>query len=90
MRTSGLGMYGMRVVLAAHTLWKATLFPVLVKQWMLYRALAIDSENNATITKLAEQHKQTYFDLLKLAMAKQQAEEQQRDSLRIREDKATK
>lgn len=62
----------------------------LVKQWMLYRALAIDSENNATITKLAEQHKQTYFDLLKLAMAKQQAEEQQRDSLRTREDKATK
>lgn len=62
----------------------------LVKQWMLYRALAIDSENNATITKLAEQHKQTYFDLLKLAMAKQQAEEQQRDNLRTREDKATK
>lgn len=60
----------------------------MVKQWMLYRALAIDSENNATITQLAEQHKQTYFALLKLAMAKQD-EEQRRDNLRERKDSSS-
>lgn len=44
-----------------------------IKQWMLYRALAIDSENNAAVTQLANQHQQTYFTLYK-ALAAEAAE----------------
>lgn len=38
----------------------------IVKQWMLYRALSMDSENNPTIVQLAQEHKKTFFDLLNL------------------------
>lgn len=31
-----------------------------IKQWMLYRALIIDSENNSTIAEIAKTHLQTY------------------------------
>ena len=40
----------------------------MVKQWMLYRALSVDSENNSTITQLANTHKETFFSLLKMAV----------------------
>lgn len=35
-----------------------------VKQWMLYRALSIDSENNETIFTLAKQHQEVFFKLV--------------------------
>lgn len=44
-----------------------------IKQWALYRAMAVDSENNPTITQLANQHQQTYFTLYK-ALAAEAAE----------------
>lgn len=35
-----------------------------IKQWMLYRALIIDSENNTTIAEIAKTHLQTYTLLI--------------------------
>lgn len=35
------------------------------KQWMLYRAMMIDSENNATIAEIGLKHRETYFTLVK-------------------------
>lgn len=42
---------------------KAYIAPI--KQWMLYRALSVDSENNQAIFTLAQTHQQTYFSLVK-------------------------
>lgn len=46
----------------------------IVKQWALYRALAVDSENNSAITQLATTHQQTYFTLLKEAQERRERE----------------
>lgn len=48
-----------------------------VKQWMLYRALAVDSENNPVITQLAMQHRDTHFKLMEylLSMRKKELDE---------------
>ena len=62
-----------------------------VKQWMLYRAMAIDSENNPAITQLANQHQQTYFTLYK-ALAAEAAEleaKQYGSSVRAAQNPAT-
>ena len=37
-------------------------------QWALYRAKMVDGENNATIYQVANSHKQTCFDLLKVQL----------------------
>ena len=43
-----------------------------VKQWMLYRAMMIDSENNAAIAEIGLKHRETFFklveDLVKMRM----------------------
>lgn len=46
----------------------------IVKQWMIYRALSVDSENNTTITALADAHKNTYFALLNARIEYQEKE----------------
>lgn len=46
----------------------------MVKQWALYRALAVDSENNPTITQLAQMHFSTYQALLKEAQDRRERE----------------
>lgn len=46
----------------------------MVKQWALYRALAVDSENNPTITQLAQMHLSTYQALLKEAHDRREME----------------
>ena len=35
-----------------------------VKQWMLYRAMMIDSENNAAIAEIGLKHRETFFKLV--------------------------
>ena len=40
-------------------------FVLAVKQWMLYRALIVDSENNQAIAQIANQHRETFFALVK-------------------------
>lgn len=35
----------------------------MVKQWMLYRALAVENENNPVFVQMAEGHKTTFFTL---------------------------
>lgn len=40
-----------------------------IKQWMLYRALIVDSENNAEIRDVAKTHLQTYQSCLALLQA---------------------
>lgn len=52
----------------------ATLVSI-VKQWMLYRALSMDSENNPAITQLAASHRDTYFKLVEAEMARKLLEE---------------
>ena len=47
----------------------------MVKQWMLYRALSMDSENNPAITQLAASHRDTYFKLVEAEMARKLLEE---------------
>mgnify|MGYP003294269231 CR=1 FL=1 len=54
----------------------------MVKQWMLYRALSVDSENNPSIIQLANNHKETFFTLLGTAVEKKREEEKRYDSLR--------
>lgn len=39
-------------------------FTGMAKQWMLHRALMVDSENNSTIITVADKHKETFFQLL--------------------------
>lgn len=50
-----------------------------VKQWMLYRALMMDSENNATVIKLAEGHYQVYQNLISFELELEKREEEKRD-----------
>lgn len=49
-------------------------FVAAIKQWMLYRALSVDSENNPAIIQLAAQHRETHFELLKMAVAMREKE----------------
>lgn len=50
-----------------------------VKQWMLWRALSVDSENNAAITELAVRHRQSYTDLLNRMIQRRKDEEAERE-----------
>ena len=50
-----------------------------VKQWMLYRALSVDSENNAAITELAARHRQSYSNLLDRMIQRRKDEEAERE-----------
>lgn len=60
-----------------------------VKQWMLYRALMMDSENNPTIASLAEKHYQTYEKLINFHISMEDRERLLRDGdLRTVRDKA--
>lgn len=54
----------------------------MLKQWMLYRAMMVDSENNAAIVSVGKQHQETYFQLLKLALADREEEDKQNADLR--------
>lgn len=54
----------------------------LVKQWMLARAYAVDSENNQAVMQISENHKQTYFRLLDLELAAAKREEAEHGDLR--------
>lgn len=51
----------------------------MVKQWMLYRALSIDSELNPTIVELANNHRQTYFSLMEQARLERELEKRDGD-----------
>ena len=50
-----------------------------VKQWMLYRAMMIDSENNAAIAEIGLKHRETFFklveDLVKMRMLEEAKDE---------------
>ncbi len=54
----------------------------MIKQWMLYRALMVDSENNATIIQVANTHRETFMQLLKAAIEMRELERKWHDSLR--------
>lgn len=54
----------------------------IIKQWMLYRALIVDSENNATIQEIAKTHLQTYTLLLTDLQHQQQQLEARRNEQR--------
>lgn len=54
----------------------------MVKQWMLYRALSVDSENNPTIIELANNHRATFFNLLQAAMLRRAMERTDGNSVR--------
>lgn len=53
-----------------------------VKQWMLYRAYALDSENNATLVQLADSHNKTFFALIEAAHKLELEEELRYGSIR--------
>lgn len=53
-----------------------------VKQWMLYRAYALDSENNSAIVQLADKHRETFFALVKAAHDRKLEEEARYGSVR--------
>lgn len=61
----------------------------LVKQWMLMRAYAVDSENNQLIVQISENHKATYNRLLELELAALQREEAEHGDLRTVPDDST-
>lgn len=63
---------------------------MIVKQWMLYRALSLDSENNPDILNLAKQHQQTFFELLNLAIQTDMMEKAKDGSLRTVQNKTSK
>ena len=50
-----------------------------VKQWMLYRAMMIDSENNAAIAEIGLKHRETFFklveDLVKMRLLEEAKDE---------------
>lgn len=54
----------------------------IVKQWILYRALSVDMENNPAIITLAKLHRDTFFELLNAAIASEALEEQKDGDLR--------
>ena len=62
----------------------------MVKQWMLYRALSVDSENNPTITELANTHQKTYFNLMKALLEAEEREKMLYDDLRAVQKSADK
>lgn len=55
----------------------------MIKQWMLYRALSVDSENNPSIIELAATHQKTYFNLLQAAVLRREMEKMD-DGNRVR------
>lgn len=48
-----------------------------IKQWMLYRSLLIDSENNNAIVNVAKMHMETYTSLVQAMTAENMAREAQ-------------
>lgn len=66
----------------------------IVKQWMLYRALIMDSENSPTISTIAETHLTTHDNLLKRAVDRREKEKAERerdaDNLRAVRDQTTR
>lgn len=54
----------------------------IVKQWMLYRALSVDSENNTAIIGLAKAHNDSFFNLIKMAIEFERMEEQRHGTTR--------
>lgn len=56
----------------------------IVKQWMLFRAMLLDSENNSSIMQVAAQHRQTFMDLLRIELAEAVAN----DSVRAKQNSA--
>lgn len=48
-----------------------------IKQWMLYRALLIDSENNTAIVNVAKMHMETYTSLIQAMTTESMAKEAQ-------------
>lgn len=56
-------------------------FVAAIKQWMLYRALSVDSENNPAIMQLANQHRDTHFELVKTLIAMRGKERDERHSV---------
>lgn len=54
----------------------------MVKQWMLARAYAVDSENNPVVVQLADTHRQIYFKQLEMALAAQAKDEADRGRVR--------
>lgn len=60
-----------------------------VKQWMLYRAYALDSENNASLTQLADSHYKAFYKLIEDAHKLELEEEARYGSIRTApQDKA--
>mgnify|MGYP007088298507 CR=1 FL=1 len=58
-------------------------FVAAIKQWMLFRALSVDSENNPAIMQLAAQHRDTHFELLKTLISLREKEwSDQHDTVR--------
>ena len=51
-----------------------------VKQWMLYRALIVDSENNPTIVQVADTHMKVYTALTQELHAESMKQEAKRDA----------
>lgn len=65
----------------------------MVKQWMLGRALAVDSENNQTAAQISANHFELYDRLLKQELARRELErrnELQNSNLRSAQDGSTK
>jgi hypothetical protein len=66
----------------------------IVKQWMLYRALIMDSENSPTISTIAGTHLTTHDNLLKRAVDRREKEKAERerdaDNLRAVRDQTTR
>ena len=57
-----------------------------IKQWMLWRALSVDSENNSAIIQLASQHRETYFALYQ-SLVKRYEERKRDDLIRATQNK---
>lgn len=62
----------------------------MVKQWMLYRALSMDAENNQSIAAIAANHYKTFTDLLKMAVEMERYEEEKYGSVRTVPNAPTK
>lgn len=54
----------------------------MIKQWAIYRALSVDSENNQTIVSLAQQHYKVFNDMLSAAVAIRELEKKDGSDLR--------
>lgn len=65
-------------------------FVAVVKQWMLYRALVVDSENNSAIAQIANQHKENFFAMLKELHELALEEELRYGSVRVKPDHSDK